>query len=705
MNEALGQIDFFAPRFTALPLWLFPALMAAGIGFSLWYYRDPIPPLSRGMRRTLICLRAGAFTFLFLALAEPVVGIIRTATRTFGVATVLDTSSSMEQSDDPARKQDALNALDALRTRLGDRGVFFGFGDHLYSLDEKEPVFDGSATDLAAALRSVIAERDLSACVVIGDGRWNRGEDPVSIAFPEDFPIHAVLVGSVSDTPDISLQAVSAPPVGHDGRDVPVEITVAAHGSAEGVIPVEILERGKPLISGKVALQAGSAARIVLNLPLDGLGEHTFTARAIPTFDERTTDNNARDFTIRALKSSFRTLIIAPAPSADLAFIRRTVEADSAFSVHTVISAGSSGSSFPESVNDFDIAIILDGGGFALTPERARALVRRNAAGMGLWIIGSTPPPSGSPLEETIPVVFERPAGQASSGISVSLTETGRTHFLTADGPDRDGWETLPPLSSAAPVQPANTGAVLVESAVPPQGKESLPILVAGYAGKGKTLAMPVSGIWRWRLMMEGAGKSGAFFDTFVGGAARWLATEADGSPFTVSTDANTYLGGQEAFFEGRVFDAVYQPLSGAEVSVIIDGDVSRKAILAETRPGVYAGSVRSATPGEHAWAATAFVDGKHHGDASGAFTVENFSLELLDLAPDHETLRSIASNAGGLAVTVAGIDSVLEQLTLRSFSERHEREHHLALHPIFPGMVILLLSVEWFIRKRRGMI
>ncbi|MHB9031338.1 MAG: hypothetical protein ACYC9O_21425, partial [Candidatus Latescibacterota bacterium] len=440
--------------------------------------------------------------------------------------------------------------------------------------------------------------------------------------------------------------------------------------------------------------------------PLKGTGEHAFTARVTPSFADRK-ENNARTFNIRVLKSAFRVLILAPSPSPDLAFIRRTVEADSAFSVRAVISAGSadSGESFPDNLPEYDAAIILDGGGFALTPERMQRLARRVSEGMGLWMLGSTPLPSGSALESILPVSFPRSAAPVVSGLAVALSEAGRNHFITASGPDRDGWETLPPLPSILAVLPKPESVALLTTAVSPQRKDPLPVVVAGTAGKGKTLAMPVSGFWRWRLMMEGAGKSGAFFDAFVRGTVRWLTSEAEISPLTVVTDAKTYLGGQEVFFEGRVFDTVFRPVSGAEMNLTIDGDTARRVILEETRPGIYTGSAMSAVPGDHSWAATAFLDGKRQGEASGKYTVESFSLELLDSSPDPESLRALAEKSGGLAVTAAGVDSVLQRLSPRSVSEREERERYLALHPLLPGLVILLLSVEWFIRKRRGMI
>ena len=700
MNDAAQHIDSIAVHLTGLSIVPLVLFLAGGVALALWYYRNPTPPISSPLRRLLTTLRAMAIVLLLIALAEPVLKVILTTTRTWRVAVLLDTSASMDQATDPARKRDALAALEASRASLGKRGMYRAFGDRLHPLVNGTPAFDSPATDITSALKDMAKERDIAACVIISDGRWNRGEDPANHELPEGLPVYTVLSGTVPTTPDIVLRRASASPVGHDGKSLPVEVTVSASGKTTGSIPVEILEKGRVLATGKVALQGSAAAGITIQLPLKGPGGHTYTVRVSPAFSERT-ENNSRSFGVRVLKSTFAVLMLAPTPSPDFAFIRRAAESDSALTVQAVTGSGA----FPADLAHFDAVIIVDSGGFALTSERAQLLTSWLAGGKGLWVIGSTPLPAGSPLEAVLPLVFDRGTGPSTTPMSLSLTEAGRSHFLTTGGIGRDDWPMLPPLSSLAPTKTASGGQALAVTAVTGKKGDPPSAIAIGSHVRGKVLEMPISGVWRWRLMMEGAGKGGALFDTFVRGAIRWLASETEMSPLTVATDSESYMGGQEVRFEARVFDTVFMPIPGAEVSLILDNDTARKVLLEESQPGVYAGIAHSAAPGAHTWAASAFVGGKQYASAAGKFTVENFSLEMLDASPDPETLGAIARRSGGLAVTSAGIDSVLSRLKPHTVSEREEQEHHPVLSPILPVLIILLLSVEWFIRKRRGMI
>jgi hypothetical protein len=146
-------------------------------------------------------------------------------------------------------------------------------------------------------------------------------------------------------------------------------------------------------------------------------------------------------------------------------------------------------------------------------------------------------------------------------------------------------------------------------------------------------------------------------------------------------------------------------PVTGAEINLTMDNDSAQKVILEEKKAGIYTGVSRSTSPGEHTYHASAFVNGKRYAEQKGSFGVENYSLEMLDSTPDPQLLGELARKTGGLAVTAAGTDSILSRIKIQTTGERGEKDYPIALNTLIPILVILLLTVEWIIRKRRGMI
>ena len=126
-------------------------------------------------------------------------------------------------------------------------------------------------------------------------------------------------------------------------------------------------------------------------------------------------------------------------------------------------------------------------------------------------------------------------------------------------------------------------------------------------------------------------------------------------------------------------------PVAGARISIVIDNNPSTKVILKETSPAMYTGTLRSLEPGKHVFDAVAFVGNRRFAGSAGNFTVERFSLEMLDSSPDPVLLGTISSRTGGISVTSAGIDSILSVIEPRFTTERQKGEHHMSLNPLFP--------------------
>jgi hypothetical protein len=215
----------------------------------------------------------------------------------------------------------------------------------------------------------------------------------------------------------------------------------------------------------------------------------------------------------------------------------------------------------------------------------------------------------------------------------------------------------------------------------------------------------PVSGIWRWRLMMEGAGKSGIFFDTFIAKTINWLTSSAEKSPLTITTESGAYLSGQEIKFEARLYDTVFSPVDSAEITLDVDNNPATKILFRETKPALYSGVLQGLPEGKHTYRAVAFHDGKRFAETTGSLSIDKFPLEMLDSAPDPELMKTIAARTGGINVTISGIDSVLTRIKPQTVFERHENTLNFHLNLFILLLIVCFLTIEWSIRKYRGMI
>jgi hypothetical protein len=90
-----------------------------------------------------------------------------------------------------------------------------------------------------------------------------------------------------------------------------------------------------------------------------------------------------------------------------------------------------------------------------------------------------------------------------------------------------------------------------------------------------------------------------------------------------------------------------------------------------------------------------------------GEFSVSALQMETAVTIADHGLLQALASRTGGVVYypgKAAELSKALQQNEqLKSVSFMHKKLEDLLNEPWFFVLVILLLSAEWFVRKRSG--
>jgi hypothetical protein len=96
-------------------------------------------------------------------------------------------------------------------------------------------------------------------------------------------------------------------------------------------------------------------------------------------------------------------------------------------------------------------------------------------------------------------------------------------------------------------------------------------------------------------------------------------------------------------------------------------------------------------------------------GADSGRFAVGGVNIEFQDTRMNRAVLQEVATVTGGAFFTVARFDSAIAAVRgLPSFVPtpvQDDRRFELWTLPSLLGAIIILLSLEWYLRKRRGML
>ncbi|MCG3118422.1 MAG: hypothetical protein ALAOOOJD_00622 [bacterium] len=730
-------------------------LILLALGFTLFIYRVTTPAVANWLRRGLAALRTFALALALLLLFEPVLTLGWQRTQKPAVAVLIDQSASMNLADSTRKRADVVRQafaqpwLQELKKRAAIAS--FGFSDSLrrMNLDTVPQMhFNGDGSDLGGALlaaKKALADQRLAGAIMFTDGAQNLGENPARVAEQFGVPIITVGIGSARGTRDILLSEVVTNEIAYAETQLPVEISVASLGYAGRRARVRIFAEG---VADSTSPQTRPATTTVLEqevvLPADNtefttrfnitpqkIGLNRYVAQIDTLAGELTHANNRRTFYVRVLKNKLKLWILAGAPSADYSFLKRTLAVEPNFQMQDFVQRPEG--NFYNNVTAASLVAALNRAGAEkidgvimidfprrdsdrrLLDALAQQFTKKqtplfflNGPGVdlaALWQFRSVLPLAIAPS-----VIGERLVALQPdlAGLSHPVTR-----FAETPEDNRRWWEELPPVfCNLINLQPLPGSQVLAsitnQSAgrPPGPGRSDMPIILAQKSAERKTVAVFAYGLWRWHLLMQGIGKTPLAHEKLVRNAVRWMVTREDAKLVRLTSNKEIYRGGESVELAAQIYHEDYRPRPGANVRVQLAGpQFSQEVILQDVGDGLYRATLQVLGGGDYQFRGVAEQSGQKIGEDNGRFSVEPFSLEFLNTRLNAPLLQQMAQATGGAYGPPDSLAQFVARLPLTPLTRRENSDF--ALWGRAPVLLILLvvLGMEWLVRKRQGML
>ena len=339
--SGLPSIEF---SFSSSPLYA-AALILLAAGLSYFMYRFTLPPVTRSRRVLLSILRGTALALLLILLLEPVLRTSFVIHHPPVVAILADRSASMTIVDRTGNRAEQIKKLltsvipDAIPA--GVETELYSFGTSLRGpLRQPPDTLGDETTDIAGALLALAHERErlnIRAVIMLSDGMYTEGENPVYGAARMGIPVFTVGVGDTAQQKDVLVSRITANDVVYAGTTAPVDVVIKSSGYGGEKAEVTLHDGTRLLDRAVVVLPAGTAeVSARLSYTPEGEGSRHYTVRVSSLPGELTTANNRRLFGVKVLRSTMRVLILAAGPGPDLSVIRWTLAEDPNISVRAL---------------------------------------------------------------------------------------------------------------------------------------------------------------------------------------------------------------------------------------------------------------------------------------------------------------------------------------------------------------------------------
>jgi hypothetical protein len=162
---------------------------------------------------------------------------------------------------------------------------------------------------------------------------------------------------------------------------------------------------------------------------------------------------------------------------------------------------------------------------------------------------------------------------------------------------------------------------------------------------------------------------------------------------------------GDQIYINTQVYDGSFNVVNDALVRTAITGPSSAFEIEpAFVESGRYEGVFAPIIPGSYRMTATAWRNDIIIGEDELKIIVASLNREFLNTRQNYTFLKKLADKTGGEYFAEEKADEVLNALRIESQIKHEDKTYELWNRLPVLLLVLFLLTLEWFIRKRKGL-
>lgn len=591
---------------------------------------------------------------------------------------------------------DKLNGLAEVR--------LYAFGESTVAVSNEELKgtldYSGRFTDISGLLvqlRDLYENRNVGALVLASDGIYNTGSSPLYHFKGWAAPVYSIALGDTTARMDQVIVKVNFNRLVYLDNQFPIEVVVNANGMQGKASSFRVLHNGNILhsrdfqISGEDFTQAYA---VVLDARTTGIQKYVIELESLE--GELSFVNNRREIFIEVLDAKNKVLMLSAAPHPDISAIKQAMESNRNYEVEHWLYG-----EFMGNLEDFNMVILhqlpasgtsADGILNAIREKQVPALhilgpqsdiPRFNQRRTGLNLVAGKPV-----FEEAVPF-FNR------SFNAFSLNE------------ETISWISgLPPLVvPLGDYQVSNASRVIMFQRIG-QVETSRPLIMLTESLEGRTGVITGEGIWKWRMYNFARHNHHLYFNDLINKMVQYLSLKEQKRKFRVYHSVN-FLENMAVTFEAEVYDDNFELNNEADVEMTIQDEAGKQFPYTFNKTGnAYRLNAGRFQPGNYSYTARVSAGNLQHA-ANGQFSVSPIDLEALSLVADHHLMSQLARENGGKMYYPGQLDALADDLLkredIRPVIYARKKYDDLLNKPWLIALIIGLLSLEWFLRKRGG--
>lgn len=691
-------------------------LLAAGIGF--YYYKYSLAELSFLKKLSLRLIRIAAIVSILLLAFEPAAefeleNIFRPKHYIF-----IDRSKSVYAENAEAE----IKIIASLEDKLRSSNINFAlnsFGDSIIPIETTDALDSkkSSVTNFENIFHYLKKEKaNPSTITIISDGIINEGEKPIYQAEKLDAPIFAIGLGDTSSKLNLKIDDLFYNQIIYAGQSTQIRVTALFEGSGTANSFVDFFEENKLISTQPIELEGGIPVNLIFEFTPNLPGEHKISFRARELKKETNIEDNKKLAFIDVISNKNKITILSGMVSPDQRFIKAALDKDTNNFVSSLTFLGSGKileeKNLNSTLDETEILFLINFPSKNISNDIAQNVARKieeRSLPFFFLLTNAIDAQKLKQFSKFLPVNFQENVFPIKEIQPDVRTSELRNPILKIDDLDVEQfWNSLPAAYQIGWDVTGKPESKILSNSKMNNAPLKTPLIVTRNFGKEKSILINASDIWRWKLLADK--KYENFFDEFILNCGRWLRSDGELKRINVRTTKKIYAKGEEVKFVGEIYDESFNPIEDAYVKINIQIGKNEEAelSLSHIANGFYEAAFQPIKSGDFSFTANVSHENKFLGTVGGRFNIGEIDLELTNLKTDIDFLSQLSDKTGGKFFfnTSEGLSEILksEKFNKEIFSTE-KKEIVLWNYDWLLLVIILLFAIEWFIRKREGLL
>lgn len=684
---------------TEQPIWLVTVCLLLGFFYAYFLYKkdarfDEVKPL---IKKTMFGARFVLIALLSFLLLSPFIQTLFNKTEKPIIIFAQDNSASILMNKDSAFYTTTYQTkIDDFINKLAENFQVrkFTFGEELK--DEKTIDFSEKITNLSAVFEQIESKfynQNVGSVILASDGIYNQGVNPVYQTNSSMYSVYSLALGDTAVKRDVVLKEVNHNKITFLKNQFPFEVFGLAKKAKGQKTRLKITHNNTILYSKDYLIENDNysiSETILLDAKQVGTQQYRIELQSID--GETTLSNNVKDVFVEVLDGRQKVLILAHAPHPDIKALKQSIESNENYQVTNQLINEFDGNTKPYSL------VILH-----QVAENNVALKSIAESSLSVWyIVGAQ---SNESVFNQINLGIKV---NKSRGVFNDILPKVDTQFplFTLSEQTQNTIKNFPPLLGFfGEYELKNNGYQLLNQKIG-SVETNNPLFVFFQQNDKKNAVLFGEGIWKWRMQEFLMNKNNDATNELINKAVQFLSVKDDKSKFRIIYD-NSYHENEELIIKAELYNDSYELINDPEVKLTVENSENKKFnFLFNKTTKAYFLNAGLLPPGAYQFVAET-VYGEKKYTQKGKFQVLPLVLEANNTTADFQVLSNIAQKHGGKMFLPSQLDELAAEIEQNKnissiIYEEQSIKDLINLKWIF-FILLILLTLEWFLRKQQG--